>query len=97
MANKEKNAYRLRFSTAKMMTRHHYFTCANKSKIMADFEADNGVVCESLAQVQGNMEAILELLQTQRAPASANPAGDNVTHAARVTILATVSGASIET
>lgn len=71
---------------------------------MADFEADNTVVRESLAQVQGrinlfqgNMEAILELLQTQRAPASANPANNNVTRAAGVTNHATVASATTET
>ena len=52
-----------------MTTRHHYFTRAHKTKIMADIKADNGVIRESLGQVQGqidlfqgNMEAILELL-----------------------------------
>lgn len=71
---------------------------------MADFEADNAVVRESLSQVpgrmdlfQGNMKAILELPQTQRAPASANPADDNVTRAAGVTNPATATGATVET
>ncbi|XP_050915718.1 uncharacterized protein LOC127130797 [Lathyrus oleraceus] len=34
------------------MTRHQYFTLSNKSRIMPDYEADNVVVCESLAQIQ---------------------------------------------
>lgn len=71
---------------------------------MTDFEADNAAVCESLAQVQGrmdlfqgNMEAILELLQTQITPVSANPVDDNVTCAAGVTNPTTVDGATVKT
>lgn len=68
---------------------------------MDDFKSDNAVVRESLTQVQvrmdlfqGNMEAILQLLQTQRTPASTN---DNITRAAGVTNLATAAGATVET
>lgn len=87
-----------------MITRHHYFARANKSKIIADFEANNADVRESRAQVQGimdlfqgNMEAILELLQTQRAPASTNPADNNVTRDAAVTNPTTAADATVET
>lgn len=71
---------------------------------MGDFEADNAIVRESLAQVQGRMdlfqgktEAILELLQTQRASASPNTVDDNVTRAARVANLVATVGATVET
>ncbi|XP_050909909.1 uncharacterized protein LOC127123752 [Lathyrus oleraceus] len=43
------------------------------------------------------MEAILELLQTQRTSTSANPADVNVTHAAGVTNPTTVVGVTVET
>lgn len=71
---------------------------------MVDFEADNVVVRESLAQVQGlldlfqgKMEAILELLQTQRASASANTADDNTTRAAGVADHTATVGDTVET
>lgn len=86
------------------MTRHRYYTRANKSRIMADYESDNVVVRETLAQVhgrmnlfQGNMETILEILQTQRAPTSANPTSANVTHAAEVTNSTVDVAAYVET
>ena len=75
-----------------MTTHHIYYTRANKSTIMADYESDNAIVRETLTQVQGridlfqgNMKTFLEILQTQRAHISANPATTNVTHAAEVT------------
>lgn len=70
---------------------------------MADFEADNAIVRESLAQVQsrmdmlhGNMEAILELLQTQRAHAS-NSTDDNATRAAGVANTVVTNGTAVKT
>lgn len=68
---------------------------------MADYEANNVGVHESLAQVQGemnlfrgNMETILEIIQTQRAPASTDT---NTTRDAGVANSATAVGATIET
>lgn len=56
---------------------------------MVKYGADNAVFRESLAQVQGemnlfrgNIETILEILQTQRGPAST---AANVTHVVGVT------------
>lgn len=70
---------------------------------MADFETENVVVKETLAQVQGkmnlfqgNMETIMEYLQTQKVVASANPASDVVTNANVVTTTAGVV-ATVET
>ena len=68
---------------------------------MAEYEADNAAVRESLAQVQGemnlfreNMETILEILQSQRTPAST---AANVTHAAGVTNSTAAAGTTVET
>lgn len=68
---------------------------------MVEYEVDNDVVRESLAQVQGemnlfrgNMETILEILQSQRTPAS-NAA--NITHAVGVTIPTTADGPTVKT
>lgn len=59
------------FAAAATMTRHPYYTYSSKSKIMAEYEADNASVHESIVQVQGemnlfrgNMETILEILQS---------------------------------
>lgn len=59
---------------------------------MTIYESYNVDVKETLAQVQGrmnlfqgNMETILEILQTQTDPTFVNPAAANVTHAAEVT------------
>lgn len=97
----KQNAYTGRFSTSTMTTRHQYYTRSSKSKIMAEYEADNATVCESLAQVQGemklfrgNMETILEILQSQRTTAST---AFNVTHAAGVTIPTAAAGTTVET
>ncbi|XP_050877108.1 uncharacterized protein LOC127080861 [Lathyrus oleraceus] len=83
------------------MTHHQYYTRSNKSKIMVEYGADNAAARESLAQVQGkmnlfrgNIETILEILQTQRAPASI---ATNVTHVAGVTNPTTASGTTFET
>lgn len=87
-----------------MTTRHRYYTSANKSRIMADYEFDKDVVRESLAWVQGemnlfngNMETILKILQTQKAPVSTNPTTANVTHAAGVTNATADVVAAVET
>lgn len=71
---------------------------------MADYEADNAAVRKSRTQVpgemnlfRGNMETILEILQTQRASTSANPTAANVTHAAGVTNDTAAIDATIET
>ena len=99
-AVRKQNAYTRRFAAATTTTRHPYYTRSNKSKIMAEYEADNAVVRESLAQVQGemnlfrgNMETILELLQSQR-----NPTSDaaNVTRATGVTISDTAVGTTVD-
>lgn len=70
---------------------------------MADYEIENAIVKETLAQVQGemnlfwgNMETILKYLQTQRVATSSNPASANVTSAAMVTTTANVV-ATVET
>ncbi|XP_050878086.1 uncharacterized protein LOC127081901 [Lathyrus oleraceus] len=67
---------------------------------MAKYEADNAVVRESLAQVQGemnlfrgNIKTILEILQSQRNPASATA---NVTRDAGVTVPDTVVGTTVD-
>lgn len=92
--------YTHRFATATMTTRHSYYTRSSKAKIMAEYEADNAAVRESLAQVQremnvfkGNMETILELLQSQRNLASATA---NVTRDAGVTISDTAAGTTVD-
>ncbi|XP_050875848.1 uncharacterized protein LOC127079504 [Lathyrus oleraceus] len=84
-----------------MTTRHPYYTRSNKSKIMAEYEADNVAVRESLAQVQGemnlfrgNMETILEILQSQRNLASV---AANVTRAAGVTIPDAAASTTVDT
>lgn len=68
---------------------------------MVEYEAENVVVRESLARVQGemnlfrgNMETILEILQPHRDPASA---AVNVTHSAGVTIPTAVAGTTVDT
>lgn len=70
---------------------------------MADFEIENAVVKETLAQVQGemklfrgNMETIVEYIQTQMAATSTNPASANVISAVVLTTTANVV-ATIET
>lgn len=100
-ATRKQNAYSRRFSTATTTTRHQYYTRSNKSKIMAECEADNAVVRESLARVQGemnlfrgNMETILEILQSQRASAST---AANVTHVAEMHIPTAADGTTVET
>lgn len=62
---------------------------------MADFETENAAIKETLAQVQGemnlfrgNMETIMEYLQTKRAITSANPATVVVTNVVMVTTTA---------
>lgn len=71
---------------------------------MVDYEYDNTAVKESLAQVQGemnlfrgNLETILEILQTQRHSTSANHVAANVAHAAGVTNATTDVIATVET
>lgn len=76
------------------MTRHHYFTRANKSKIMADFEFDNVVVRESLAQVQGRMDSWNSSRLRGLLPLLTD---DNVTRVAGVTNPATAASATVET
>lgn len=68
---------------------------------MADYKVGSVAVYESLAQVQGemnlfrgNMETILEILQTHRAPAFTTA---NVTQAAGVTNPTAAVGATVET
>ena len=85
-------------------TRHRYYTRANKSRIMVDYESDNITVKETLAQVQGemnlfrgNMETILEILQAQRASTSANPVAANITNVVRVTNATADVVAAVET
>lgn len=70
---------------------------------MADFVIESTAIKETLAQVQGemnlfrgNMETIIEYLQTQRVAASANHAFANVTSATVLTTTADVF-ATIET
>lgn len=46
---------------------------------------------------QGNMETIVELLQTHRTSTSANPNASNVTHAGGMTNPTVVVGATVET
>lgn len=99
-AVRKQNAYTRRFAAATTTTHHPYYTRSSKFRIMAEYEADNAVVCESLAQVQGemnlfrgNMETILEILQSQRNPASTTA---NVTRAAGVTIPDTTIGIIVD-
>lgn len=68
---------------------------------MVDYESDNPAVRESLAQVQGemnlfrgNIETILEILQTQRGHSSV---AANVTYATGVTNPTAAVGATVET
>lgn len=100
-AARKQNAYTHRFSIATTTTRHQYYIRSNKSKIKAEYEADNAAVCESLAQVQGemnifrgNMETILEILQSQR---NLTSTAANVTHAAGVTNPTTAARTTVET
>lgn len=100
-AVRKQNAYTCHFSVATTTTRHPYYTRSNKSRIMAEYEADNAAVRESLAQVQGemnlfsgNMETILEILQSQRNPASV---AANVTRVAGVTIPDAATGTTVDT
>lgn len=67
---------------------------------MAEYEADNAAIRESLTQVQGemnlfrgNMETILELLQSQR---NATSIATNITSAAGVTIPNTATGTTVD-
>ncbi|XP_050889548.1 uncharacterized protein LOC127094817 [Lathyrus oleraceus] len=67
---------------------------------MAEYEANDVVVRESLAQVQGemnlfraNMETILEILQSQRNPAYATA---NVTYVVGVTVPNTAAGTTVD-
>lgn len=69
---RKQNSYPINISTATTTTRHRYFTRANKSKLVANFETGNADVKETMAHVQGemnffqgNMETIMEYLQTQ--------------------------------
>lgn len=99
-AVRKQNAYTRRSAAATTTTRHSYYTRSSKSKIMAEYEADNTVVRESLAQVQGemnlfrgNMETILELLQSQRNPTST---AANVTRTTGMTIAVTAAGTTVD-
>lgn len=54
----------------KTTIQHRYNTRANKQRIMFEYEQENAATREALAQLQGQMDTILEHLQAQ---------GDNVT------------------
>lgn len=99
-AVRKQNAYTRCFAAVTTTTHHPYYTRSSKSKIMVEYEADNAAVHESLGQGQGemnlfkgNMETILELLQSQRNPASV---AANVTRAAGVTIVDTAAGTTVD-
>ncbi|XP_050875813.1 uncharacterized protein LOC127079479 [Lathyrus oleraceus] len=49
--DRKQNAYTRRFAAATTTTRHRYYTRSSKYKIMAEYEADNAVVRESLAHM----------------------------------------------
>lgn len=70
-SKRQQNAYLIIFQQQITTTRNWYFKRATKSRLMADFESESADVKETLAQVQGernlfqgNMENIMEYLQT---------------------------------